>query len=85
MLTLSNDKNINKLCHKILSTELWIIVRKGKHFILEHIAPGGFKILSIPSTPSDPRAFANFRREYFRYLREYFLKIGWIFSQKTSK
>jgi hypothetical protein len=39
----------------------------------------------IPSTPSDPRTFDNFRRDYYRYLRQYFIQVGWIRNESVSQ
>lgn len=57
MLKLSKDKNINTLVNKLISIG-WKYKRRTKHGSI--ISPKG-KQLIIPSTPSDRRAFYNFR------------------------
>lgn len=81
MANLSTDKKINDLCNRMLNTGLWEIVRKGKHTILRHMAKGAKMIFSVPSTPSDPRAYANFKRDYLRYLRSYLIENGTIINK----
>lgn len=78
MLKLSTDRNINFLCNKLLATKQWVLSRKGKHQILKHHSEGATKFLIIPSTPSDFRAYSNFKKDYFRYLREYLISSGTI-------
>lgn len=78
MANLSTDKNINDLCNKLLNTRLWKIVRKGKHTILKHISDGAAKFIIVPCTPSDKRAFSNFRRDYYKYLRSFLIANGTI-------
>lgn len=78
MKKLSNDQKINILCNKLIATNLWCIFRKGKHLILKHLSKGATKIIIVPSTPSDSRAYSNFRKDYFRYLREYLILSGTI-------
>jgi hypothetical protein len=53
----SSDKNINALVHRLLKQNRWQI-RQGRHPVL--IAPTG-KRLAVPGTPSDHRAFLNFK------------------------
>lgn len=78
MVNLSTDKNINTLCNSLLSTRLWEIARKGKHIILQHRSKGAKKFLIVPSTPSDKRAFSNFKRDYCKYLRAFLIENGTI-------
>jgi hypothetical protein len=75
---ISSDKNIRDFVQNILRSGQWEIVRHGKHVIIRHIAKGAKKTIVVPSTPSDPRTFANFRRDYFRYLRQHLIQTGWI-------
>ncbi len=58
----SNDKNINVLVHQLLQSGVWHI-RRGRHPVLT--APSG-KRLTVPSTPSDRRAFLNFKLDVRR-------------------
>jgi hypothetical protein len=81
MSNLSNDPKINEMCNGMLRTGHWIIKRHEKHPILKHIAKGATKFFSIPCTPSDPRAYANFRRDYNRYIREFLIQTGVILAQ----
>jgi hypothetical protein len=58
----SNDKNINVLVHQLLKSGAWEI-RRGRHPVLT--AASGKK-LTVPSTPSDRRAFINFKLDVRR-------------------
>ena len=58
MLKLSKDKNINTLVNDLISVG-WKYKRRKKHGSI--ISPIGNMII-IPSTPSDRRAFYNFRQ-----------------------
>lgn len=82
---ISSDKNIRDFVQNILRSGQWEIVRHGKHVIIRHIAKGAKKTIVVPSTPSDPRTFANFRRDYFRYLRQYLIQAGWIRNCLTAQ
>ena len=46
----------------------WIFSRGGKHGRLS--PPNGWRTLSVPRTPSDYRAFLNFRRDVRRVLSD---------------
>jgi hypothetical protein len=59
MTAYCKDKMIDALV-KDLRVLGWGYRRRGKHGVL--IAPGGRR-LSVPSTPSDWRAYKNFRRD----------------------
>ncbi|WP_351078642.1 hypothetical protein [Shewanella sp. CAL98-MNA-CIBAN-0140] len=59
----SSDKNINNLVYHIIKSKGWEEYRRGRHLIL--IAPNGRK-LSVPGTPSDVRAFNNFKSDVRR-------------------
>ncbi|MDI4667627.1 hypothetical protein AAEU31_02355 [Pseudoalteromonas sp. SSMSWG5] len=61
----SSDKDINMLVRALLKKKGWSI-RQGKHPKL--ITPSGFKV-TVPSTPSDFRAFKNFKND-IRRLKE---------------
>jgi len=80
MSNLSNDSEINEMCNGMLRTGRWAITRHAKHPILKHIAKGATKFFIIPCTPSDPRAFANFRRDYNRYIRKFLIQTGVILA-----
>lgn len=78
MSILSNDSKINEMCNAMLKSGRWVLARHGKHPILRHLADGATKFFIIPSTPSDARAFANFRRDYNRYIRAFLIQSGVI-------
>ena len=82
---ISSDKNIRNFVQNILRSGQWEIVRHGKHVIIRHVAEYANKTIVVPSTPSDPRTFENFRRDYYRYLRQYFIQVGWIRNEPVSK
>lgn len=75
---ISNNKDIRDFVLNILKSKKWEIARHGKHVILRHIEEGANKIFSIPCTPSDSRAFSNFCRDYYRYVREFLIQSGKI-------
>lgn len=58
----SSDKNINVLVQQLLKQSRWRI-RQGRHAVL--ITPTG-KRLAVPSSPSDHRAFLNFKHDVRR-------------------
>ena len=78
MSNISKNAKINEMCNAMLKSGRWALDRHAKHVILRHLAKGAKKCLIVPSTPSDSRAFANFRRDYFRYIRQYLIQSGWI-------
>ncbi len=55
----SKDKDINQLVLKLL--RLGWTYAKGRHYKI--FPPNGHSMLVVPSTPSDRRAFKNFRRD----------------------
>lgn len=75
---ISSNKNIRDFVLNMLHSGQWEIVRHGKHVIIRHMAKGANKTIVVPSTPSDPRTYDNFRRDYFRYLRQHLIQSGWI-------
>lgn len=75
MNRLSTDKDINKLCNRLLESKRWEMYRHGKHAVLRHYTG---KTLIVPSTPSDCKAFANFKRDYKNLLREILFCAGII-------
>lgn len=79
-MNLSKNSKINKMCNAMLKGGQWTLSRHTKHIILRHQAKGAKKILVVPSTPSDPRAFVNFRGDYNRYIRAYLIQTGVIIA-----
>ena len=75
---ISSDKRINNFCNQLIKSKKWIYERGTKHSLLKHATKGGFKTLVVSSTPSDARAFANFRRDYNRYIRAFLIQSGVI-------
>lgn len=73
MKKLSANKDINKLCDKILGTRRWQVIRHARHVILRHFQG---KTLIAPTTPSDSKAFANFANQYKKLLREILVSAG---------
>ena len=59
----STSKEINSLV-RLLVRDGWQFQRGGRHGKL--YAPNHAKCLSVPSTPSDCRAFLNFRQDVRR-------------------
>ena len=84
MSNLSNDSKINEMCNAMLKSGRWALVRHAKHPILRHIADGANKFFIVPGTPSDPRASANFRRDYNRYIRAFLIQTGVINPQTAT-
>lgn len=80
MIYISSDKQINDFCNALLKSGHWKYYRGGKHPILRHMAIGATKFFIVPCTPSDPRAFANFRRDYNRYIRTFLIQTGVILA-----
>ena len=81
---ISSNKNIRDFVQNILRSGQWEIVRHGKHVIIRHIAEYANKTIVIPSARSYPVTFDNFRRDYYRYLRQYFTQVGWIRNESIS-
>lgn len=85
MYHISNDKNIREFVRNILRTKKWKILRQGKHVIIHHLAFNGIGNITVPSTPSCPHTFENFKKDYYRRLRDYFIRVGLIFpSEQTN-
>lgn len=61
----SSDKQIHVLVRKLVRDD-WEFVRGGKHGRLR--SPEGLAILTVPGSPSDSRAFLNFRQDVRRVL-----------------
>jgi hypothetical protein len=81
---LSNDSKINEMCDAMLKSGRWTLTRHSKHPILRHQTKGASKFFIVPCTPSDPRAFANFRRDYTRYIRAFLIQTGVIYPQPET-
>lgn len=75
MKKFSTDKDINKMCNKILGTHHWIVARHKNHIILRHCQ--GEKLI-VPTTPGDCNAFANFESHYRAILRKILICTGVI-------
>jgi hypothetical protein len=58
----STDKNIDSLVHELLD-EGWQPIRRKRHWQI--VSPKG-KTQTVPQTPSDPRAYLNFRGDVKR-------------------
>jgi hypothetical protein len=65
MAKYSNDKNVNTLVHELLEKG-WQPLKRKRHW--QVVSPTGLK-LTIPVTPSDGRAFLNFRGDVRRLER----------------
>lgn len=63
----SAEKEIDALVRKMVQ-EGWLFKRGGRHGRL--YAPVGRSILTVPATPSDRRAFMNFRADVRRTFAE---------------
>lgn len=75
MRKLSANKDINKMCNRILGTRRWKVVRYKNHIVLRHYQG---KMLIAPTTPSDSKAFANFESRYRALLRKILICAGVI-------
>ncbi len=66
MKRFSNNKEIQKLVARLIRNG-WQCVRGAKHTKL--LAPNG-KRITVPSTPSDRKAFINFSKDIQRLVRQ---------------
>ena len=66
MSRFSSSKEIHVLVHQLVH-EGWRFCRGSQHGRL--YPPQGSEFLSVPSTPSDRRAFLNFRQDVRRVQR----------------
>lgn len=62
----SADKDIHRLVRELVGAG-WSYGRGARHGRLR--APAGLGVLTVPNTPSDRRAFLNFRQDVRRMLR----------------
>lgn len=63
MAKYSKDRDINKLANQLVD-EGWTPIRRTSHWQL--IPPWGGRPLTITNTPSDGRAFLNFKADIRR-------------------
>lgn len=56
----STNQSIDSLVNQLVKTG-WLYDRRRKHGRLR--PPGGYPAITVPCTPSDFRAFFNFRKE----------------------
>lgn len=75
MRRMSKDKDINNFVRSLMKLRDWTAVRGTKHVAL--LSPLG-KRITIPSTPSDRRAYINFKKDILRIISNE------AASQKTS-
>lgn len=75
MRRMSKDKDINKFGRSLMKLRDWTAVHGTKHVAL--LSPLG-KRITIPSTPSDRRAYINFKKDILRIISNE------AASQKTS-
>ena len=81
MIHISNDSKINEMCNKMIASKRWRLARHSKHPVLIHKSKGAKKLIAVPATPSDKRAYANFRRDYNQYIRQYLINCGVIINK----
>lgn len=65
MRRMSKDKDINKFVRSLVKLSCWTAIRGTKHVAL--LSPLG-KRITIPSTPSDRRAYINFKKDILRII-----------------
>jgi len=65
MRRFSNNKDINKFIKSLIRGEKWSCLRGKKHPYL--YSPKG-KRITVPSTPSDYRAYQNFKKDIMRVI-----------------
>jgi len=65
MRRFSKNKDINKFIKKLISGGKWSCLRGKKHPYL--YSPKG-KRITVPSTPSDHRAYQNFKRDIMKVI-----------------
>ena len=63
MKRISKDKDINSFVRSLIKLSHWTAVRGSKHIAL--LSPLG-KRITVPSTPSDRRAYINFKKDVLR-------------------
>lgn len=62
----SNNKDFNSLIKQLIKQN-WIYIKKSKHGLLKHTM--SHLIVTVSSSPSDQRAYINFKQEIYRKLR----------------
>lgn len=65
MRRFSKNKDINKFIKNLINDEHWYCLRGKKHPYL--CSPKG-KRITIPSTPSDYRAYQNFKKDIMKVI-----------------
>ncbi|MBT0068284.1 hypothetical protein J4H69_20265 [Vibrio alginolyticus] len=65
MRRFSKNKDINAFIRQLIKSKQWYCVQGGKHCSL--FSPAG-KRITIPSTPSDYRAYKNFKKDIERII-----------------
>lgn len=65
MRRMSKDKDINKFVRSLVKLSCWTAIRGTKHVAL--LSPLG-KRITILSTPSDRRAYINFKKDILRII-----------------
>jgi len=63
----SKDKNIDQLVRQLVQQD-WCFIFGGKHGRLQ--SPDGRYVLFVPISPSDHRAFLNFRKDVRHVFKE---------------
>ena len=63
MCKYSSDKELNKLIRKLVASG-WVYIRRRKHGLLR--SPDKCFQTTVPGSPSDYRAFINFKKDVSR-------------------
>lgn len=79
-IKISSDKKFNDLCGKLLASRRWSVSRRGGHAVLKYSDKNISETLTVPSSPSDLRAFQNFWKDYCRKIRRILIRKKVIFS-----
>ncbi len=81
MCKYSADKELNKLIRSLV-TQGWVYVRKRKHGRLT--SPDKDYTTTVPGSPSDHRAFVNFKQDILRIEKQSKIKVLESFSRSSS-
>ncbi|RTR28946.1 hypothetical protein EKG39_18390 [Shewanella atlantica] len=65
MKRFSKDKDINSFIRQLIKSDKWYCLRGKKHNSV--FSPKG-KRVTVPSTPSDRRAYINFKKDIERVI-----------------
>ncbi len=71
MCKYSADKELNKYVRELI-TDGWVYARKKKHGRLK--SPCNKWVTTVPGSPSDVRAFRNFKQDIARFTKRKFSK-----------